>query len=211
MSTHPDPSPAPAGRAFRVAVLGSGQGSNCLALMQAEREGRLGRARIVVVISDRPQAGILGHAKDHGIPGLFLDPAPFRTKLEGPAEQNYIACLSEHRPDLIVLAGFMRVIKAQFLQTFAGRIINLHPSLLPSFPGLDGIGQAWRHGVRIAGCTVHRVTAGVDTGPILDQAAIRREDSDSEKDFADKIHAAEHALLPSVVARLSLASPVVKQ
>jgi formyltetrahydrofolate-dependent phosphoribosylglycinamide formyltransferase len=105
--------------------------------------------------------------------------------------------------DLIVLAGFMRVIKPGFLTAFAGKIINLHPSLLPSFPGLDGIGQAWRRGVKIAGCTVHYVTLEVDGGPIIEQAAVRIEDSDTLESFAQKIHVAEHALLPAVIARLS--------
>jgi phosphoribosylglycinamide formyltransferase-1 len=97
----------------------------------------------------------------------------------------------------------MRVLKPGFLGAFAGKIINLHPSLLPSFPGLDGIGQAWRRGVRVSGCTVHGVTAEVDGGPILDQAAVHREPEDTLETFTAKIHAAEHALLPAVIARLS--------
>ena len=97
----------------------------------------------------------------------------------------------------------MRVLKPGFLNAFKGKIINLHPSLLPAFPGLDGIGQAWRRGVKVAGCTVHEVTAEVDGGPILDQAVVRIEETDTLESFAAKVHAAEHVLLPAVIARLS--------
>ena len=107
------------------------------------------------------------------------------------------------QPDLVVLAGFMRVIKPGFLNAFAGKIINLHPSLLPSFPGLDGIVQAFRRGVKITGCTVHHVTLEVDGGPILDQSAVRIESGDTLESLAAKVHTAEHALLPAVIARLS--------
>jgi len=97
----------------------------------------------------------------------------------------------------------MRVLKAGFLTAFAGRIINLHPSLLPSFPGLDGIGQAWRRGVKVTGCTVHYVTQEVDGGPIIDQAAVRVEKADTLETLEARVHAAEHALLPAVIARLA--------
>jgi phosphoribosylglycinamide formyltransferase-1 len=104
---------------------------------------------------------------------------------------------------LIVLAGFMRILKAGFIEAFPQGIINLHPSLLPSFPGLDAIGQAWRRGVKITGCTVHRVTSEVDGGPIVDQAAVQIAPGDTLDSLEAKVHAAEHALLPAVVARLS--------
>ena len=118
-------------------------------------------------------------------------------------EQHYIATILSCQADLIVLAGFMRVLKMPFLSKFEGKIINLHPSLLPSFPGLDGIGQAFRRGVKITGCTVHYVTLDVDGGPIIDQAAVRIETNDTLDSLAAKVHAAEHALLPAVIARLS--------
>ncbi len=188
---------------MRVVILGSGRGSNAEAILAAQREGRLGRAKVVQIFSDRADAGILALGPRFGVPAGFLDPAPFRTKLEGEGEARYIAAIRECRPDLVVLAGFMRVLKPGFLQAFAGRIINLHPSLLPSFPGLDGIGQAFRRGVKITGCTVHEVTLEVDEGPILDQAAVRVEATDTLESLAAKVHAAEHALLPSVIARLS--------
>lgn len=188
---------------MQVVILGSGRGSNAEAILQAQQEGRLGRARVVQIFSDRRDAGILALGPRYGVPASFIDPAPFKTKLEGAAEEHYITAILAARADLIVLAGFMRVLKTRFLETFAGRIINLHPSLLPAFPGLDAIGQAFRRGVRITGCTVHVVTQEVDGGPILDQAAVRIEPEDTLETLTAKVHAAEHALLPAVIARLS--------
>jgi phosphoribosylglycinamide formyltransferase-1 len=188
---------------MRVVILGSGRGSNAEAILRAEREGRLGRAQVVAIFSDRPEARILELARSFGKPGHFLDPGPFKTKFSPEREAAWVDAIRAERPDLVVLAGFMRVIKEPILSAFAGRIINLHPSLLPSFPGLDGIGQAWRRGVKVTGCTVHVVTSEVDGGPILDQAVVRIEKSDTLESLEQKVHAAEHALLPAVVARLS--------
>jgi phosphoribosylglycinamide formyltransferase-1 len=188
---------------MRVVILGSGRGSNAGAILKAQVEGKLGRAQVVQIFADKPDAGILTLGARYGVPAAFLDAAPFKTKLEGEGEARYIAAIDACAPDLVVLAGFMRVIKPGFLNAFAGKIINLHPSLLPSFPGLDGIGQAFRRGVKITGCTVHYVTAEVDGGPILDQAAVRIEATDTMESLAEKVHAAEHALLPAVIARLS--------
>jgi len=188
---------------MRVVILGSGRGSNAEALLQAGRAGALGRARIVAIFSDRSDAGILGLGPRFGVTAGFVDPAPFKTKLEGEGEARFIAAVAAAEPGLVVLAGFMRVLKPAFLQAFSGRIINLHPSLLPSFPGLDAIGQAWRRGVKVTGCTVHFVTPEVDGGPIVDQAAVRLAPGETLESLTAKIHAAEHALLPAVVARLS--------
>ncbi len=191
---------------MRIVILGSGRGSNAEAILQAQQSGRLGRARVVQVYSDKPDAGILALGPRFGVPAAWLDAAPFKTKLDAEGEQRYIAAIGACAPDLIVLAGFMRVLKPPFIAAFAGKIINLHPSLLPSFPGLDGIGQAFRRGVKITGCTVHHVTAEVDGGPIIDQAAVRIEATDTVETLAAKVHAAEHALLPAVIARLSEAA-----
>ncbi len=188
---------------MRVVILGSGRGSNAEAILQAQQAGQLGRARVVAVFSDKPDAGVLSLGPRFGVPASYIDPAPFKTKLEGEGEARFIAAVRAAQPDLVVLAGFMRVIKPGFLEAFAGKIINLHPSLLPSFPGLDGIGQAFRRGVKVAGCTVHGVTAEVDGGPILDQATVRVVSGETLETLAKKIHAAEHALLPAVIARLS--------
>jgi phosphoribosylglycinamide formyltransferase-1 len=188
---------------MRIVILGSGRGSNAAAILEAQSAGRLGRARVVQIFSDRTDAGILALGARFGVPATFVDPAPFKTKLEGGGEARFIAAVRGAQADLIVLAGFMRVLKPGFLNAFAGKIINLHPSLLPAFPGLDGIGQAWRRGVKITGCTVHYVTSDVDGGPILDQAAVRVAPGDTLESLTEKIHAAEHALLPAVIARLS--------
>ena len=188
---------------MRVVILGSGRGSNAEAILKAQAAGKLGRAQVVQIFSDQPAAGILALGDRFGVPADFLDAAPYKTKLDGDAEQHYIATILACRADLIVLAGFMRVLKLPFLTKFEGKIVNLHPSLLPSFPGLDGIGQAFRRGVKITGCTVHYVTLDVDGGPIIDQSAVRIEDDDTLATLADKVHAAEHALLPAVIARLS--------
>jgi len=189
---------------MRIVMLGSGRGSNAEAVLVAQREGRLGKARVEAIFSDVAGSGILGLGPRFGVPASFVDPAPFRTKLEGEGEARFIAAVSAAKPDLVVLAGFMRVLKPGFLGAFAGRIINLHPSLLPKFPGLDGIGQALRAGERETGCTVHYVTAEVDGGPILGQATVPIAAGETHDSLAAKVHAAEHALLPSVIARLSL-------
>jgi phosphoribosylglycinamide formyltransferase-1 len=188
---------------MRVVILGSGRGSNAAAILRAQADGRLGRARVVQIFSDQPDAGILALGPQFGVPASFVDPAPFKTKLEGAGEERFMAAVRAAAPDLVVLAGFMRVLKPGFLGEFAGKIINLHPSLLPSFPGLDGIGQAWRRGVKVTGCTVHGVTADVDGGPIIDQSTVRIEPGDTLESLTAKVHAAEHELLPAVIARLS--------
>ncbi len=188
---------------MRVVILGSGRGSNAEAILKAQKEGALGGAEVVQIFSDQPNAGILALGARFGVPADFLDAAPYKTKLDGEAEQHYIATITACRADLIVLAGFMRVLKLPFISAFEGKIVNLHPSLLPSFPGLDGIGQAFRRGVKITGCTVHYVTLQVDGGPIIDQVAVRIEDTDTLESLTAKIHAAEHQLLPKVIARLS--------
>lgn len=142
---------------MRVVILGSGRGSNAEAILRAQAAGRLGAARVVQIFSDKPDAGILALGPGFGVPAAFIDPAPFKTKLEGAGEDRFVAAIEATKPDLVVLAGFMRVLKPKFLGAFAGKIINLHPSLLPAFPGLDGIGQAFRAGVKETGCTVHYV------------------------------------------------------
>jgi phosphoribosylglycinamide formyltransferase-1 len=193
---------------MRVVILGSGRGSNAEAILLAQRRGELGAARVVAIFSDKADAPILALGARFGVAARFIDPAPFRTKLEGAGEARFIEAVAGEEPGLVVLAGFMRVLKPGFLGAFAGRIINLHPSLLPSFPGLDAIGQALRRGVKITGCTVHGVTAEVDGGPILDQAAVRVEAGDTQDTLSTRVHAAEHALLPAVIARLASADPL---
>jgi phosphoribosylglycinamide formyltransferase-1 len=188
---------------MKIVILGSGRGSNAEAILRAQAAGELCAGQVVQIFSDKPEAGILAHGKTFGVPATFLDPGPFKTKFDDAGEQRYIDEISKLTPDLVVLAGFMRILKPRFIDAFSGKIINLHPSLLPSFPGLDGIGQAWRRGVKVTGCTVHYVTAEVDGGPIIDQAVVRIEQSDTLESLETKVHAAEHAILPAVIARLS--------
>jgi len=188
---------------MRVVILGSGKGSNAEAILLAQQAGRLGAARVVQILSDKPEAGILALGARFGVPARFVDPAPFKTKLEGEGEARFIAAVREAQPDLVVLAGFMRVLKAGFLNAFAGKIINLHPSLLPAFPGLDGIGQALRAGVKETGCTVHEVTLEVDAGRIIGQVRVPVGPDETLESLTAKVHAVEHNLLPAVIARLS--------
>lgn len=188
---------------MRVVILGSGRGSNAEAILQAQAAGRLGAARVVQIFSDKPEAGILALGPRFGVPAAFIDPAPFKTKLEGAGEDRFVAAIEAAKPDLVVLAGFMRVLKPKFLGAFAGKIINLHPSLLPAFPGLDGIGQAFRAGVKETGCTVHYVTLEVDAGKIIEQARVPISPGDTIETLTARVHAAEHGLLPAVIARLS--------
>lgn len=189
---------------MRVALLGSGRGSNADAVLRAQQEGRLGRAQVVGVYCDLPTAPMLALGPKYGVPAYYLDPGPFKTKFSPEQEAFWAQTLQQQGVDLIVLAGFMRVVKAPLLTPFTGRIINLHPTLLPAFPGLDGIGQTWRAGVPTGGCTVHWVTAEIDGGGHLGQTTVPRTAEDTPETFAQKIHGAEHALLPRVIAELSL-------
>ncbi|MCX6919964.1 MAG: phosphoribosylglycinamide formyltransferase [Verrucomicrobia bacterium] len=188
---------------MRVALLGSGRGSNAEAVLRAQAEGRLGQAKVVGIYCDNPTAKMLELGPRFGVPAQFLDTGSFKTKFSPEREQAWAEALIAARVDLVVLAGFMRVIKAPLLEAFAGRMINLHPSLLPAFPGLDAIGQAWTAGVNESGCTVHWVNADIDGGAHLGQSRVGRESGDTLETFSQKIHAAEHALLPAVIAQLS--------
>lgn len=186
---------------MRFVILGSGRGSNAEALLRAWKAGELGSAMPVGLISDRPEARILTLGETYGVRADYLPPGTFKTKLEGAAEEAYIAHIQGLQADLVVLAGFMRILKARFLEAFAGKMINIHPSLLPAFPGKQAILDAWNHGVKITGCTVHLVVPEVDAGPILDQEPVRREPADTLETLEAKLHAAEHRLLPRVVRR----------
>ena len=187
---------------FRIGVLGSGKGSNFVAVADAVAAGKI-PAEIAIVLSDVENSGILMHARDRKIPAQFISPGKFRTKLDEEAEQAFVSTLQNAKVDLIVLAGFMRVLKGVFLRAFEGRIVNIHPSLLPSFPGLEGWKQALDYGVKIAGCTVHFVDAGIDAGAIIGQQAVSVLDNDTPETLHKRIHAAEHELYPRCVAALA--------
>lgn len=187
---------------FRIGVLGSGKGSNFVAIADACAAGKI-PATIALVLSDVEAAGILTHARERNIPARFIAPGKFRTKLDEEAERVYIEALRAANVDLIVLAGFMRVLKGDFLRAFEGRIVNIHPSLLPAFPGLEAWRQALDAGVKATGCTVHFVDAGVDSGPIIGQQTVPVLDEDTAETLHKRIHAAEHELYPKCVAALA--------
>ncbi|PXA05511.1 phosphoribosylglycinamide formyltransferase [Coraliomargarita sinensis] len=189
--------------AYPIVILGSGRGSNAEALLKAEASKKLGAAKIAAVISDVEDARILSLGQKFKVPAIYLDPGKSGPRLSQDAEDAYIERIESFSPKLIVLAGFMRILRAKFIEAFEGRVINLHPSLLPSFKGSDGIRDAHDFGVKITGCTVHWVTPALDAGPIIDQKEVRVEDADTVDLLAKKIHIAEHRLLPDVVARLS--------
>jgi phosphoribosylglycinamide formyltransferase-1 len=187
---------------FRIGVLGSGKGSNFVALADACSAGNL-PGQIALVISDVAEAGILERARERNIPARFIAPGKFRTKLEEETERAYVDALRQAQVDLVALAGFMRVLKGDFLRAFEGRIVNIHPSLLPSFPGLEAWKQALEYGVRVTGCTVHFVDAGVDSGPIIGQQTVPVLDDDTPETLHQRIHAAEHELYPKCMAALA--------
>jgi len=190
------------GKTFRLGVLGSGKGSNFVAIADAIVAGQV-PAEVGLVLSDVENAGILEHARKRNLPARFIAPGKFRTKLDEEAEPAYVAALQGAKVDLVVLAGFMRVLKGDFLRAFEGRIVNIHPSLLPSFPGLEAWKQALDHGVKVTGCTVHFVDAGVDCGPIIGQQTVPVLDQDTPESLHLRIHAAEHELYPKCVAAIA--------
>lgn len=187
---------------FRIGVLGSGKGSNFVAIANAIASGRI-PAEVAIVLSDVESSGILMHARNRNLPAQFIPPGKFRTKLDEEAERAFVTALQNAKVDLVVLAGFMRVLKGDFLRAFEGRIVNIHPSLLPSFPGLEAWKQALDHGVKVAGCTVHFVDAGVDSGAIISQQTVPVLDNDSPESLHQRIHEAEHQLYPQCVAALA--------
>jgi len=189
---------SPESQGLRFGVLGSGKGSNFRALAEAWRAGTLG-CTPVIVLSDIETSGILGLAKEFGIPRHFVAPGPFRTKMSTEAEGEIVRLLEEAKVDFVVLAGFMRVIKEPLLRAFPGRILNIHPSLLPTFRGLEAWRQALEAGVPEAGCTVHLVDERVDTGKILGQSRVPVLPGDTAETLHARIQVAEHELYPRIV------------
>lgn len=187
---------------MRTVILGSGKGTNFKALLDAHFSGLLDQTEIVAVFSDRKSSGILEIAQKSGIPQFYLGSYNSSDKIN---DVKWISKIQKYRPELIVLAGFMKILSKQFIETFDSKIINLHPSLLPSFRGLNAIKQAWDAGVKITGCTIHWVSDELDSGRIIAQAPVRIMPSDSIQSVTAKVQAAEHMLLPTVVANLSKA------
>lgn len=187
---------------LRIGVLGSGKGSNFRAIAEAIGRGEL-NAEVRVVISDVAAAGILELARSRGLRAEFVEPGRFKTKLEPEAELRLVELLQSAGVEWVVLAGYMRMIKPPLLEAFPRRIVNIHPSLLPAFPGLEAWRQALAAGVPETGCTVHYVDAGMDTGEIIAQRAVPVLPGDTAETLHARIQVAEHALYPEVLARLA--------
>jgi len=184
-----------------LGILGSGRGSNCRAILEAIRAGAL-PARACVVVSDVLDAPILEIAREFSVPNAYLPPGQFRTRLEPTVEADLVRMLREAGVDLVVLAGFMRVLKAPMLEAFPRRIINIHPSLLPKFPGLEAWKQALAAKEAVTGCTVHYVDGKIDHGDIIAQRQVAILPNDSAETLHARIQIAEHELYPEVIAQL---------
>jgi phosphoribosylglycinamide formyltransferase-1 len=185
-----------------IGILGSGKGSNCQAILECIRSGE-SAADARVVISDMSNAPILDIAREFGVPNAYLPPGHFRTRLEPEVEMQLVRMLREAGVDLVVLAGFMRVLHSPMLEAFPRRIINIHPSLLPKFPGIEAWKQALAAGEKVTGCTVHYVDAQIDHGEIIAQREVPILPNDTPESLHARIQVAERALYPAVIAELS--------
>jgi len=184
-----------------LGILGSGKGSNCRAILESIQAGTL-PAEARVVISEVLDAPILEIAREFSVPNAYLPPGQFRTRLEPNAEAELVKMLREAGVELVVLAGFMRVLKATMLSAFARRIINIHPSLLPKFPGLEAWKQALDAGATVTGCTVHFVDEKIDHGDIIAQSEVPILPNDSPDSLHARIQIAEHELYPAAITKL---------
>ncbi len=186
--------------ANRVAVMASGQGSNLQAILTAVKAGQC-PADVRLVLSDKAQAGALAIARAAAVPRVaHLEPAAYADR--EAFDRACMRMIEEEDCHWIVLAGYMRILSDAFVQHFAGRIVNIHPALLPAFPGADGVGDALAYGVKITGCTVHLVDEVLDGGPVLAQAAIPVLDDDDRQSLLQRMHEAEHRLYPQTLSRL---------
>lgn len=185
---------------LRVAVLASGRGSNLQSVIDAIEAGQV-QAQIVAVISNKKDAVALERARKHGLMDLFVDPKPFagRPDSREAYDRSLLEILQQHEVELVLLAGYMKIVTAVLVNAYANRMMNIHPSLLPSFPGLDVQKKAIDWGCKLAGCTVHFVTEGVDEGPIIIQAAVPILDDDTPETLAARILVQEHKIYPRAV------------
>ena len=183
----------------RLGVLISGRGSNLQAIIDAIKAGRL-KATVAIVISNRADALGLDKARAAGIETLVLPQSAYSTREE--YDQALVQHLQERQVDLVCLAGFMRLLGHVFIDAFPNAVLNVHPSLLPAFPGLDAQRQAWEHGVRVSGATVHLVTVDLDAGPIVEQAAVPVHADDTPETLAARILVEEHRIYPQAIARI---------
>jgi phosphoribosylglycinamide formyltransferase-1 len=185
---------------LRVGILGSGKGTNCRSILEQIRAGQLS-AEARLVVSDVFNAGILDIAREFGVPNMYLPPGNFRTRLEPKVEAELVRLLQEAEVELLVLAGFMRVLKEPMLAAFPQRIINIHPSLLPKFPGIQAWKQALQAGEKVTGCSVHYVDSGIDSGEIIAQRKVAVLPDDTAESLHARIQLAERALYPEVIAQ----------
>jgi phosphoribosylglycinamide formyltransferase-1 len=183
---------------LKLGVHGSGSGSNMQSIVDAIERGELD-AEIKIVIADKSDAKILERAKNHNIKGVYLDCAPFRTKLEGAAEDKCIELLKSECVDTVILAGFMRIVKPKLLETFKDRVLNIHPAILPAFPGVESWKQALDYGCKVAGVTVHFVDAGTDSGPIIVQKTVPVLEDDTPETLHARIQVQEHIAYPEAI------------
>ena len=186
--------------ALRVAVLSSGRGSNLQAVIDAIEAGAV-QAKIVAVISNKKEAPALERARRHGLSDLFVDPKPYAGRLDSREayDQELLNVLGRYDVELVLLAGYMKIVTRVLVDAFSNRMMNIHPSLLPSFPGLDVQKKAIEWGCKLTGCTVHFVTEGVDEGPIILQAAVPILDDDSPEALAARVLVQEHKIYPRAV------------
>jgi phosphoribosylglycinamide formyltransferase-1 len=186
---------------MNVGVLCSGSGTNLQALIDRSAKGELGPARLSVVGVNVPDCAALARARAAALPTFVIDHRDYKTR--AAFDQAILAALRSHQVDLLVLAGFMRVLGQEVLGAFPHRVINIHPTLLPAFPGVHAHKQTYDYGVKVAGCTVHFVDGGVDTGPVIAQSAVHVHDDDDEEALRARILVEEHRLLPAVVRAIA--------
>lgn len=183
---------------IRVGILVSGRGSNMEAIIENSNKGNID-AEVVIVLSDNPSAPALEKARKLGVEAMYIYPGEKKTYMTPDREEEYVKILKEREVELVCLAGFMRVLKKTFIQAFAGKIMNIHPSLLPSFRGLNAQKQAWDYGVKVSGCTVHFVDEGVDTGPIILQRCVPVLEDDTSETLAHRILKEEHKIYSEAI------------
>ena len=183
---------------LRIGILGSGRGTNAQTIIEACQRRDI-PGQVVLVLSDATDAMILDRAKRLDVPARFIAPGKWKTKLDPAIETEYVNALRDAAVDLVALAGFMRMLKGDFLRAFPNRILNIHPSLLPAFPGLESWRQAFDHGAKVAGCTVHFVNEDMDTGPIILQAAVPVLENDTPEALHARIQEEEHRLYPQAI------------
>ncbi|XWN51635.1 phosphoribosylglycinamide formyltransferase [Anoxybacillus flavithermus] len=183
----------------RIAIFASGSGTNFQAIVDAVKKGDI-QAEVALLVCDRPQAKVIERAMREHVPIFVFNPKQYETKQQ--FEREILQQLQQKEIDWIVLAGYMRLIGPTLLQAYPNRIVNIHPSLLPAFPGKDAIGQAYRYGVKVTGVTVHYVDEGMDTGPIIAQRALYIDDGEPLESVERRIHEIEHVLYPQVIQQL---------